>query len=223
MASFLDIKLRFRKASGRYDLIDSDGSLKVVDGDRFIQAGIRYLEDRIDNPITWQPIVLTPVSGSTTQFIAECAIIKSLFVTNTSGSTVELKAVPYSTMLEYKSTSTSLGTPAYYTIIPGDSYYTVSEGNMGILVELYPGPDTTYTYGGIGKLYSPQLVNDEDTNYWTVHYPEVAVWAACYMLEILYRNTEGANDWQSKITEALHGIDANVVEQMMPISVVMGG
>ncbi len=223
MATFLDLKLRFREASGRYDLIDSDGTVLTLGGDRFIHSGIKYLEDRVDTPVAWQPVTVTAEAGSDTRKIIECSVVKSFFVCDSNGDYTELEAIPYGLLLEWKTDSSDTGTPSYYCIIPSSKYYKVTAGNPGVYVEIYPSPDATYTYSAIGRLYSAQMTQNTDENFWSVYYPELAVWAACYQLEVLYRNTTGANDWLAQINEALRGVDAIGVEQSMPISVIMGG
>jgi hypothetical protein len=222
MATFLDMKLRFREASGRYDLIDSDGTLLAVGGDRFIHSGIRYLEDRIDTPVSWKVATVTAEGVSTNMKIVECSVIRDFFITDTEDGTVELEPLTYGELLTMKTESADLGRPAYYAIIPSNQYYTVEVGTPGVYVEVYPSPDATYTYSAIGRIYST-LSADADTNFWTVNYPELVVWAACYLLEVLYRNTQGANDWLDKINDALRWADAIVVEQGMTNSMVMNG
>ena len=59
------------------------------------------------------------------------------------------------------------------------------------------------------------LSADGDINFWSSRYPLTLVFAAAYMLEVFYRNKEGANDWLMAIERSLSGIDNNAVLHAM--------
>jgi len=65
----------------------------------------------------------------------------------------------------------------------------------------------------VGKFYSDTLTDNDDTSYWTQNHMMTLVWAALRQLEISYRNTEGARDWQRAIEDSVSGIDKDIVEE----------
>lgn len=75
----------------------------------------------------------------------------------------------------------------------------------------------------VGDFFSPILVNEYDTSYWTELYPNVLVSAARLILEDTYRNTEGVKDLLAGIKLILKGIDADRVVQEMAAGDGMDG
>lgn len=91
-------------------------------------------------------------------------------------------------------------------ILPGDHYK-----YKGIMV--FPASSTAGTLSLVGKFYSPALEADTDKSYWTEVEPMVLVWAAAYLVETSYRNTEGANDWWRQVTNHMFGTDDDLAEE----------
>lgn len=83
----------------------------------------------------------------------------------------------------------------------------------GVIV--LPPPDHEIVLEIIGLFCTPKLTVDTDENFWSVNYPTVLLWAALKELEITYRNSEGAKDWERAITERLVDLDKDNVEEMI--------
>jgi hypothetical protein len=81
----------------------------------------------------------------------------------------------------------------------------------GIIV-LAP-PDHDIVLEIVGLFFTPKFVNDTDETIWSLRYPTVLLWAALRELEITYRNTEGAKDWENAISSRLIDIDKDNVEE----------
>jgi len=66
------------------------------------------------------------------------------------------------------------------------------------------------------SIASLMLYNDEDSNWWAENYPMLVVWAACYSVEVSYRNTQGANDWYGAIKEQLSQLQTDHAVENSP-------
>ncbi|KKM64227.1 hypothetical protein LCGC14_1503490 [marine sediment metagenome] len=90
-------------------------------------------------------------------------------------------------------------------------------------IALGPVPDSTYTLEVIGRFYEPRVIGDWDSTYWTEEEPNLLVWAAAYIMEITYRNSEGADDWEAKIDKFLGDIERDkVAEEVVGINKMKG-
>jgi hypothetical protein len=58
-----------------------------------------------------------------------------------------------------------------------------------------------------GLFSHPKLTNPTDTNYWTEKKPFLLVLASLRQIEITYRNTQGANDYENAIRKELIGAE----------------
>jgi hypothetical protein len=81
--------------------------------------------------------------------------------------------------------------------------YTVPQFN-GIV--LAPPSDGEYTLTVFGDFFSKPLVADTDCTYWTEVRPDILVLAACYQLEMYYRNMSGAENYRRNIDVLVDGI-----------------
>jgi hypothetical protein len=80
---------------------------------------------------------------------------------------------------------------------------------------MLPPLDHEYVAEVVGLFYSPQFTEDTQETIWSYRYPTVLVWAALRELEITYRNTEGAKDWETAISARLLDIDKDTVEEVI--------
>jgi hypothetical protein len=80
-------------------------------------------------------------------------------------------------------------------------------------VIFYPPPDVVYVIEVWGMFYSPELSTNTDESFWSVVHPEVLLMAAMHQLEIMYRNTDGANDWLNAIQLEVSGLGKDFVEE----------
>ena len=58
-----------------------------------------------------------------------------------------------------------------------------------------------------------ELDDDTDENYWSIEHPMLLLYAALYEMEVSYRNTEGAKDWDLALSRELADLDKDTVEE----------
>jgi len=77
---------------------------------------------------------------------------------------------------------------------------------------------------GLAPFDPPLPLEDAaDSNSWSEDYPHVLIWAALFILENDYRNTEGANDWRKSIESVLVPADHTRAEEEADGITVMEG
>lgn len=119
----------------------------------------------------------------------------------------------------FPDSSTTVSLSGYYDIddlilaaaIP--DHYTYS----GIVIA--PPPDTTFYVSIYGTYYSPTLsatvasgVWTQTKSFWSEVHPQILLKAALYELEVFYRNTEGAKDWNSALMVDITGLDQDAAD-----------
>jgi len=60
-----------------------------------------------------------------------------------------------------------------------------------------------------------ELVDEADDCFWTINYPDTAVYASLCRLESSYRNTTGARDWLETIMRDLTNLDMEYIEEQI--------
>jgi len=73
-----------------------------------------------------------------------------------------------------------------------------------------------------GLFYSEEFSVDADKSVWSESYPFILLLSAFRSLEILYRNTEGVNDWTRAIMEELDTLGKDFVAEDIVGSLEMG-
>ena len=238
-----EIRTKFIDLSGRFDLSSDMSSTPYEDSgaDFFIQAGQRYLDNHQLQPkslLRFQEDIA--LNGYLVEF-KDALAIKEVWYTK-SDARRALTKVSLGWMKEnydYPFSDTTSGTPKYYAIniigLAGqqDGLTTSNYGDTftrehqdihfsgeassthqyyrGIIV--MPPVDTAGTITVLGQFKSKELAANNDTNFWSIHYPELLIQSANYSLESFYRNTQGVKDWKAIIDETLIGIDYNLVEE----------
>jgi hypothetical protein len=86
-----------------------------------------------------------------------------------------------------------------------------------------PPADAEYTVTVIGQFYSPELSSDSDKNFWTEVHPDLVILATLYVIEVAYRNSEGANDWYNALKPEIKGLEDDAVEGEVVDINQMGG
>lgn len=226
--TLLAVRQAFRQATGRLDLAPLDDSDSGAD--QFINRGIRLLD-------RWQPTVKSEARftfdltvGSYRQNFEQCLGINEVWIVNADSRTQLLKQSLGWIRANFDSpfSSVEVGTPAHYSEIPiglspeqesdtagnvtyddGDITYGDHYSKRGIII--MPRTDQLYTVNVVGFFGSFVLSADADQNYWTEEHEDLVVFAAAYILERFYRNSEGANDWLSALRDGLGGIDNALV------------
>jgi len=88
----------------------------------------------------------------------------------------------------------------------------------GIIIA--PPPSTVYTLSLWGLFYSPTLSATlsgstwtQTKSFWSEEHPDILLIASLYKLEVFYRNSEGAKDWENALNKDMTGIDFGFVEE----------
>lgn len=223
-----EVREKFVKFSGRYDLVNTDDSDNGADF--FINAGQRFLDRRID---------FRKGDGSYFEGLSAdvwylkltgCRSLEKVFI-NTSEERWELVRKDllwlynkYSDLIS----GTDSGDPLHWaparlrglditdktSLGSFFSYVLAEAGNedyQGLVI--LPPPDESVVVELMGKFYSPELSADSSESYWSVNFPETLINAALYRLEISYRNSDGARDWLAAIDIDLMDIDKDGVQE----------
>lgn len=88
----------------------------------------------------------------------------------------------------------------------GTTTYTESADHYDKTAIIFmPPTENALTIEVHGMFYHPKLTDSADTNFWSESKPFVLVLAALRQIEITYRNTQGAKDWEDAIRRELIG------------------
>lgn len=234
---YLGIKLAFRQASGRYDLIGADGADRG--GAKFIQWGQDMLETLL--PRFWSRDIekFDVTVGKHVIPVPYGRSVESVRIYDSTAETPEwtaLEKYKESDLIEVYPDLTYnreiRGMPLYWSTTnrrPDESFrrmfqhqfqYVNDYGSLAI--HIAPTPDKTYSLEVEGTFYTKPLYDDTDTSFWSIRFPNTLVHAACYQLEVFYRNTEGAKDWMAAIMQVVEGLDNDEVRNTLTERMVMG-
>lgn len=230
--NLLEIRTQFIKISGRYDLITDPGF--IDNGANFyIQQGQRSLERRTNIHPTNAKVFKTIQTNDYLIELKHCRVIKHVWLISEEAK-VQLTKILRSDLLKLKTLpplKTSSGTPFVYYLTnlirsPNDidsstdstliSNYndTVSPTDPSLTgLVIYPPADKSYGLEISGLFYNLPLVQDTDSNYWTVNFPALLIMATMQQLEIMYRGSKSATSWDILIEAELANIDKDQVEQ----------
>lgn len=229
--NLLQLRQQFRTISGRFDLVNEDGSDNGADF--YINAGQRHL-DRLDQ---------TQKSGGICYRFCEanfwsvqfpyCRAVKEVWAATIEArwplekKTLQDLLAGYFTKLP---SGIDPGTTLYYspTItrnIPSDITAADFEAFVGYVdvmsgdhysyncVLLAPPPSEKLLIEVKGLFYSEDLSVDDSKSYWSEVHPDVLIMAALRHVEIVNRNTQGVRDWDGSIAAAVVGIGKDLVEE----------
>jgi len=231
--NLLQLRKKFRTLSGRTDLVNEDGSDNGVDF--YINSGQRHLDRMDETQKSWgSSFRFLEINGFSVQF-PYCRAIKEVWVgTTTARWQLEKKSLQdmlagYFTSLPsgietgealYYSPAISRAVPETYKT-PADElesfigYVDVMSANHfaynSILIA--PPTDERLVVDIRGLFYTDQLTDDTDKSYWSEVHPDVLIMAAMRMVEVVNRNSQGVNDWDMAIANAVSGIGKDLVEE----------
>ncbi len=229
--SLLEVRKKFVRETGRFDLVvDSTNfanSTNPVTGgaDGYIQDGQDFLDRRIN---FYKEEAELEVSLATSAFTSNLSNIRAIRAVSLFDSSddemVYLKRSSLREMREaYGDEKSSLanvekGQPNHWTIGFLRDGLTVSAATQiikdsAVQLVVMPPADRTYTLRVQALLRSSALTSDDSVSFWTENHPQALVWAAQYLLEVSYRNQEGARALLAHIDNILEGIDNDLVEQ----------
>ena len=205
MATLSDIIARFKQASGRYDLTDEQIIQFIDDGrillDSLVAAGTTVVTD--DFPLE---------NGDYYVEVQNCRAVLQVYSVDNEGNTIVLERYSsYEDFIEdYPNVPASdKGTPVCYAVVGPRQ---VEGANTSRMVLFAPAAEAGVTLRVVSRKFSKKLTSPTDTNFWSEAYPAALVYAACWALENLYRNTEGANSWRRALQPYIQGLDADVAE-----------
>ncbi|GAF74781.1 unnamed protein product, partial [marine sediment metagenome] len=229
--TLVEIRELFVTRNGRYDLVVNTTGWADNGADFFIQAGSRWL-DRLEEHDHSRAKKYVTISADDWYFIfQESRAIYDVWASNAEFHK-KLEYRDSKVFREYYNEIPSgmdSGVPTYWTPAllrthpqsdtvyvarwQDDDYTETSKFDYeynGIL--FMPPADEAYLMWVEGLFYSKKLTDNAHTNYWSVNHPELLLMGANYMLEINYRNTEGAKDWERSVMSILSGVGKDFVE-----------
>lgn len=231
--TLLEVRTQFVKTTGRYDLVVNATDYVDNGADFYINAGQNFLDRLESHKKSYSRVFETVTSGQWYKLFQLCRAIKEVWISNSDGEKWQLTKTDFDVLrAAYAEDPADIdnGDPLYYSPIfirrtPetadtvtidyfGATEYTESNDHFEYngLVFLPPA-DGTYTLEIHGLFYHPKLSADADENYWTEVNPIVLVMAASRAVEVMYRNTEGVNDWTKAINAELFGLGQDLVEE----------
>lgn len=229
------LRTQLMKMSGRFDLINPDGSDNGADF--YINAGQRYLDRLDETQKSWATAYRIAKAGMYSVQFPFCRAIKEIYAA-TASARWQLEKMKLQDMITEYLTATpeqlDTGNPLYYSPIvtraapetfnqPADTfesfigYIEVMSGNHfgynAVIVSPTPSEDMLIQINGL--FYSDELSEDTDISYWSSVHPELLIMATMLELEIVNRNTQGANDWRGAIMEHVSKVGMDLVEEII--------
>ncbi len=231
--NYLQMRLKFRELSGRFDLVDDTG---VDQGAGFfLNEGRKFLDRMQETQKSWGTVFRFLEVGFYSVQFPYCRAIKEVYAATSSArwqlEKVNIQDLINGYLLGDPSSRTS-GLPLYYSpcitrYIPENAaplsiesfagWVEIPSGNAheynAILVSVPASEKLTIQVNGL--FYSPELVNDIDENYWSVVHPMLLYMAAMRQVEVTNRNTQGVKDWESAIDTDTKSIGFDLVEELI--------
>ena len=231
--NLLQIRQQFRADSGRFDLVNEDGS---DNGANFrINAGQRHLDRLGTNQKSFGVCYRFCEPNFWSVTFPYCRAVKEVWAaTVTARWQLEKKNLQdllagYFTKLP---SSIDSGASIYYaptiTRAVPETFNTEScdfeafSGYVDVMSAnhfaynciLIAPPIKEKTLIEIkGLFYTDELSEDSDKSYWSVMHPELLIMAAMRQLEVVNRNTQGVNDWDNSIGIEISNINKDLVEE----------
>ena len=231
--SLLEVRKKFRDLSGRFELVNKDGSSNGADF--YINAGQRYLNRKGTTQKSYASSFKFIQIDNYAASFPFCRAIKEVWAATTTAKWQLEKKDLADMIAGYFTTLPSdidSGTAAYYspavTRTSPETYKTdlaSFEAYIGYVdimsaehfayntILIAPPTEEKLLIEVKGLFYDDQLTSDTDKSIWTEVHPDILVMAAIRMLEVYNRNTQGVNDWDSAIRESMHGIELDLVEE----------
>lgn len=231
--NLLQLRTKLRELSGRFDLVNDDGSDNGADF--FIYEGQRHLDRLDETQKSWGSCFrFIEIGGYAVQF-PYCRAIKEVWAMSSSArwqlEKKSLQDLIAAYLTEFPS-ERNQGTPLYYSpgitrYIPEDALPADLEDFVG-WVDIPSGSANEYNTVIVnvpaeekicleikGLFYTIQLEDDDDENHWSVSHPMLLIMAAQRMMEVNNRNTQGVNDWDNSILGYAKGLGMDLVEELI--------
>jgi len=231
--NLLEVRIKARELSGRYDLVEEDNSDNGMDF--FIREGQRLLDRLGENQKSWASTFKFAEIGDYVISFQYCRAVKEVWVSSTTARW-QLEKKSYQDILaEYLSgdpAELTNGAPLYYTPIitrhiPKDVTALTIEAFLDF-VEVPFGQNPTYNSIMFniptdeklaveikGLFYSVELTEDTDYNYWSVNHPGLLIIAAFRAIEVFNQNQSKIESWEKAIASELKGISEDLVSEII--------
>lgn len=240
--NLLQVREKFRDISGRFDLVNEDGTDNGADF--FINEGRKYLDCLDETQKSWgNSYQIIAIDSFIVQF-PYCRAVKEVWASSTTARW-QLKKKNLQDLingyLTGAASSRTAGTPLYYSpcitrYIPEDltpaeiltlSDYVVDvpEGKQyeynSVILNVPVSEQLAMTISGL--FYSMELVDETDTNFWSAVHPMALVMAAIRETEIMNRNMDAVQHWSNAIGVKLMHLGSDLVEELIAETSQMGG
>jgi len=231
--NYLQMRLKFRELSGRFDLVDSVG---VDQGAGFYINEARKFLDRLDETQkSWGTCFKFLDIGKYSVQFPYCRAIKEVWAATTEAKWQLEKQNIQDLINGYLlgiPSGRSSGLPLYFSpcitrIIPENQPVSSFESFLG-WVDIPSGnahefnsvlfsvpTESKLTIMINGLFYSAELVNDTDENYWSAVHPMLLYMATMRQIEINNRNTQGVKDWEASIGNDIKSLGMDLVEEVI--------
>ena len=229
----LQVRTKFREISGRFDLVNEDGSDNGADF--YINEGRKYLDRLDETQKSWASCFRFVNIGQFSASFPHCRAIKEVWAASVSArwqlEKINLQELISGYLIGLPSSRTT-GIPLYYSpcltrYIPENALVADIESFVGwvdipvggaheynaILINVPTSEKISLDIKGL--YYSMELVADADTNFWSGAHPMLLIMAGMRQLEIVNRNTQGVKDWEASISTDMTGLGMDLVEELI--------
>ncbi len=228
--NLLGIRKQFRDISGRYDLVNDDFSDNGCDV--YINEGSRWLDRNVNVGKRKASHMTLMAAGDWYTEISTTRSVKEVWLTTTEGkwlpTKIHLKELINSFFTAIPANWTN-GTPIAYALglsryLPAD----IDAGDLAIMQALtgmvnssgddydaiiFSCPvDVQTLVEVIGDFYSPSLVEDDDTNFWSSVHPLLLVNASIRQTFVASGNTPMLKTFNDAIAQDLKTLEMDTVE-----------
>lgn len=231
--NLLEMRLKFRELSGRYDLVDSLGADVGVGATFFLNEGRKFLDKLDETKQSLGTCFRILEAGQFSTYIPQCRAIRKVYCATSEGRYEVYKRTYDELISNYISqipADRGQGYPTTYAPcilrnIPDNATIASMEALIGFIdiptsndfdsnsIILSCPVDQQVVLSITGLFYSAELVNDTDTNYWSVAHPMTLYAAAMRFVEVANRNTQGVKDWESAIATEMKMVGMDYVEE----------
>jgi hypothetical protein len=228
--NLLEIRKKFRELSGRYDLVNDDGSDKGATF--FINEACRWLDKSVEVEKTYGSYMEILAIGTWYVQLKRCRAIKDVWLISSTGRE-QLEKISIQDMLA-----------SYFTELPADVDQGIPTQYSPAITRLFPEDMTAPTLAALaaftglitssgtdynaillscpleesalieidGFFYSQELVDDEDENYWSVNNSLILIETAIRRTHSVAGNRSMTDTLGKSISEDLINLDKEIVE-----------
>lgn len=229
--NLLEFRQFFLERSGRADLVNEDYGNNGLDPILF--EAQKFLDRMDETRHSWSTSFNSLAIDGYSVTFPFCRAIKEVWAASTTNGRWQLTKkklqdiqAGYLGTLPSEMTS---GVPMYYSpcitrIVPEDdtmetyeeyfSYISVATRDYNALLLNVP-TDEAISIIVEGLFYTPQAVEDTDTNTWLSLHPILLYMSVMRQLDVMNRTTQGVNDWNNAIRTEMTQLGFDLVEEII--------